>query len=102
MAVSGLSANPRNHSSPSHSTLFETASQEFRNLLNQTIVAGANNVLFVSGTTGGEASFSGNINFAAAGAIPEPATWAMMLFGFGAVGYSMRRRKVEYRGLQAA
>jgi hypothetical protein len=27
------------------------------------------------------------------GVVPEPATWAMMLFGFGAVGYSVRRRK---------
>ena len=26
-------------------------------------------------------------------AVPEPATWAMMLFGFGAVGFAMRRRK---------
>jgi hypothetical protein len=26
-------------------------------------------------------------------AVPEPATWAMMLFGFGAVGFGMRRRK---------
>jgi hypothetical protein len=31
-------------------------------------------------------------NFAV-GAVPEPATWAMMLLGFGAVGYSMRRSK---------
>ena len=27
------------------------------------------------------------------GAVPEPATWAMMLLGFGAIGVSMRRRK---------
>jgi hypothetical protein len=27
------------------------------------------------------------------GAVPEPATWAMMLLGFGAVGFAMRRRK---------
>ena len=27
------------------------------------------------------------------GAVPEPATWAMMLLGFGAIGASMRRRK---------
>ena len=25
--------------------------------------------------------------------VPEPATWAMMLFGFGAVGYTLRRRR---------
>lgn len=27
------------------------------------------------------------------GAVPEPATWAMMLVGFGAIGWQMRRRK---------
>ncbi|HTH28797.1 MAG TPA: PEPxxWA-CTERM sorting domain-containing protein [Sphingobium sp.] len=26
-------------------------------------------------------------------AVPEPATWAMMLLGFGAMGYTMRRRR---------
>jgi hypothetical protein len=29
--------------------------------------------------------------------VPEPATWAMMLFGFGAVGFAMRRRRNETR-----
>jgi hypothetical protein len=33
-------------------------------------------------------------------AVPEPSTWAMMLIGFGAVGYSMRRRKVGYSGMR--
>ncbi|UZK67671.1 PEPxxWA-CTERM sorting domain-containing protein [Sphingomonas sp. M1-B02] len=36
------------------------------------------------------------VNFektAAVSAVPEPATWAMMLIGFGAIGTSMRRRK---------
>lgn len=28
----------------------------------------------------------------AAGAVPEPATWAMMILGLGAVGFAMRRR----------
>ncbi len=28
-------------------------------------------------------------------AVPEPATWAMMLLGFGAVGYSVRSKKVS-------
>lgn len=29
------------------------------------------------------------------GGVPEPATWAMMLLGFGAVGFTMRRRRRE-------
>lgn len=28
----------------------------------------------------------------AAGAVPEPATWAMMILGLGVVGYAMRRK----------
>lgn len=28
-----------------------------------------------------------------AGAVPEPATWMMMIFGFGLVGYSLRKRQ---------
>ena len=34
-------------------------------------------------------------NVAFLAAVPEPSTWAMMLLGFGAVGYSMRRRRVN-------
>jgi PEP-CTERM motif len=34
----------------------------------------------------------GNI-IGAGGAIPEPSTWAMLIFGFGAIGAALRRRK---------
>lgn len=34
--------------------------------------------------------------------VPEPATWAMMLIGFGAVGASMRRQKALQRTLKTA
>jgi hypothetical protein len=33
-------------------------------------------------------------------AVPEPATWALMILGLGAVGYALRRRQVRYRGAQ--
>lgn len=34
-----------------------------------------------------------DIRFLAGPAVPEPATWAMMIAGFGAVGFAMRRRR---------
>ncbi len=34
---------------------------------------------------------------AVASAVPEPATWATMLIGFGAVGHSMRKRSTKGR-----
>lgn len=35
---------------------------------------------------------SGTLSLANTAAVPEPATWALMILGFGVVGYSMRRR----------
>jgi hypothetical protein len=37
------------------------------------------------------------VNFALAptSGVPEPATWAMMLFGFGAIGFWLRRRRTR-------
>lgn len=46
------------------------------------------------------AGSTGSISTVAA--VPEPGTWALMLFGFGAIGYSMRRRRVSYTLPQAA
>ncbi len=47
--------------------------------------------LHINGSYAGEVSgFGGDVNFTA---VPEPATWGMMLLGFGAVGFAMRRRR---------
>lgn len=40
---------------------------------------------------GGDVRFL-NLSLSAIAPTPEPATWAMMLVGFGLMGYSMRRR----------
>ena len=75
--------------------ILSTGRQEFRNLFDQAILAG-NNTIVVRGTSGSNGAFSGTISLAA---IPEPATWAMMVGGFGVIGASMRRRarvKIAY------
>ena len=35
-------------------------------------------------------------------AVPEPATWGMMILGFGAIGYAMRRRATVRTGVTFA
>ena len=40
----------------------------------------------------GPGTFTGSVS---ATALPEPSTWAMMLLGFGVIGYAMRRRRAE-------
>lgn len=58
---------------------------------NVPIISGAPNEISVSGLSRGNGSYGGNATFIPA--VPEPATWAMMLLGFGAIGFSMRRRR---------
>lgn len=51
------------------------------------------------GTPNGEPPFSllDNVSLkATSSAVPEPATWAMMLCGFGAIGFAMRRNRTGH------
>ena len=66
---------------------------ETRSLAGLGVGAGTFTLTMV-GTPGTQnGSFGGSVAFLAnQSAVPEPATWAMMLMGFGAVGYSLRRR----------
>jgi hypothetical protein len=76
---------------------------ETRALTNFNIGAGTFtlNLLGNPGTSSG--SFGGSVAFTAvAAAVPEPGTWAMMLVGFGAIGFSMRRRRSVGALLQMA
>ena len=46
--------------------------------------------LTLNGTNSQTGGLGGDIDITA---VPEPATWGMMLLGFGAAGYAMRRRR---------
>jgi hypothetical protein len=59
----------------------------------------------VAGITLGEPGFSNAVLYTTTPVrgVPEPATWAMMLLGFGGIGMAMRRgRKQGGRLLQIA
>ena len=54
--------------------------------------------------TSSQDGMANNVNFTftsnaatISSAVPEPATWAMMTLGFGAMGFAMRRKKVSTR-----
>ena len=49
-------------------------------------------ILFSADVVQQGTGFTGNIG-ATTTAIPEPATWAMMIIGFGMVGFGLRRRR---------
>ncbi|MHA6721107.1 FxDxF family PEP-CTERM protein [Sphingomonas sp. RS6] len=49
-------------------------------------------VMTVANPTSRVASYSGTIDFAA---VPEPATWGMMIGGLGVAGASLRRRRMR-------
>jgi hypothetical protein len=44
-----------------------------------------------------EASMTGGGGTGGGGSVPEPATWAMMITGFGLIGAAMRRKRVTLR-----
>ena len=49
-------------------------------------------LLVFDGTGGGGGFVLDNLTLNAAGAVPEPSAWALLILGFGAVGAGMRRR----------
>lgn len=70
-----------------------TAPSETWSLVHPLTLDAGMHTLYVNGdiTAGPIASYSGTINFLTP-AVPEPATWGMMLLGFAGMGMAMRRR----------
>ena len=68
---------------------FDDGTTEFWSLSGLFLEAGQY-TLTIDGNNNATGSLGGTITITA---VPEPATWAMMLLGFGAAGYAMRRRR---------
>ena len=58
----------------------------------ETSLTPGNYVLTVMGYSRGRGQYAGNVAFDV-GAVPEPATWGMMILGMGMVGGGLRRRR---------
>ena len=67
---------------------------ESGSLINLPVQAGLQ-TLKVTGTSDGNGSYGGNLSFAPSAAVPEPATWAMMIIGFTGAGVAIRRRRSD-------
>ena len=61
-------------------------------LSNVPIASGVLNQITVTGASLGLGSYGGSLSFSPA-AVPEPATWGMMLLGFAGVGFQLRRQR---------
>ena len=71
---------------------FDNGISEFWNLSDLFLDAGTY-MLTINGNNSSTGSLGGTVTINATPAVPEPGTWAMMLMGFGAAGYAMRRRR---------
>jgi len=78
--------------------VIETGTTNLRQLLDIPVNAGQTVTLAVTSTTQKLGQYS--VEFVLG--VPEPATWGLMILGFGAVAYSMRRRVAKTGTLVAA
>ncbi|HEX2815490.1 MAG TPA: FxDxF family PEP-CTERM protein [Phenylobacterium sp.] len=73
-------------------TTDSTGAFESRHLPGMETLAGTQ-TLIVSGTSGGSGAFAGTLAFAPLAFVPEPASWSLMIIGFGGLGAVLRTRK---------
>ncbi len=69
-----------------------TGTNTFKGFYTTFVGTGAPTVFAITSTTGGGGSGGAFIDSVSVSAVPEAATWAMLLTGFGMVGFAARRR----------
>lgn len=69
-------------------TAVSTGVNELYQIIKLPVLAGIS-TLTVNGSAQQLGTYSGSFTFA----VPEPQTWALMILGFGVIGYSLRRRQ---------
>ena len=98
-AASGAAATQYNDGSSANSLYFsgvttgsyDTFAQTFATAIGSTY---AYSFLYSNSVNNSPSGFRVDVN-AAAGAVPEPATWGLMVLGFGMIGAAARSRKVK-------
>jgi len=74
-------------------TAITNANEILNNVINGTWLASGSLIVSVFSATGKQSQLAYGFAEGSSGAVPEPATWMMMLIGFGAVGLALRRKR---------
>jgi hypothetical protein len=75
---------------PLYQTQFDPLTETWQ--LDPVFLTAGIHTIYVNGNLAANGSYVGNINVTTS--VPEPGTWAMLLLGFGAVGFALRRRRL--------
>lgn len=88
VTINGVTTVYPTSSSLNLANAFQSASIDF---------LGTGGNVLISFTSAGAPNVDAILDNVTISAVPEPATWALMILGFGAVGYAARRRRAAAR-----
>jgi len=93
ISVGTLPSNSLTFSSISFNGATGSAGGSSASIQLQPTLLGGQQQLIITGVGGPDATYGGNASFNPRAPIPEPATWGLMIVGFGGIGAMARRRR---------